>query len=77
MVMDTTKWNMVPKINLKTLNGICITMKEIRDGDPVRNLNLTKCEIYEIEINDPHATHCSERCLFVSIEKSKPFRDLK
>lgn len=66
------------KTNLKIMNGTHITMIEIKDGDSKRNLNLNKkCEVCGKEIQDPHATHCSDKCLFESIKNTKPFRGLK
>ena len=36
-----------------------------------------KCLICGKELKNPNATHCSEKCLFKSIEKSKSILDLK
>jgi len=53
-------------------------MTETKDGDSKRNLNLSnKCEVCGEEIQDQHATHCSDKCIFESIKNTKPFRGLK
>jgi hypothetical protein len=32
-----------------------------------------KCNFCGKELSDPHATHCSDACLFKSVEKAKKF----
>jgi hypothetical protein len=34
---------------------------------------MSQCQKCGKKLTDPHATHCSEECLFDDIKKSKPF----
>ena len=46
----------------------------VKDVDWQSCLDLAKtCECCGKKLKVPHATHCSEKCLFKSIKKAKPF----
>jgi len=45
---------------------------ETRNGKKKINM-IRKCEVCGKQLENGQSTHCSEDCLFKSIEKSKPF----